>query len=1823
MWGPSGRPVALALAAPKKSGHAPCRPENVEAPDLFGLSFAIASLHIAPATPAGPRLVLGASMRRFATTLAVLSLLGGAALAQQAAAPAPRGAALPKPPAKSFDRPDLADAVIRMRAVIKATDAADARGHGAGELFAAALKAPPGSEAALKGFATAIAAGRDDAAVWLGLATAAEGVSAGLKDDDPRRGQLAEWVMPAAYESYERATARRDEAAALAVGGASLARRELWRPALDADRASLAAADDPKLRAAYEALRDEHGFHVADYSVDAEPATPRICVQFSENLQGSAADLAPFVTVDGQPKPALSVGDRQLCIEGLVHGQRYHLTIRRGLPSTVGESLTKTADYDVFVPDRPARIATVGQTYVLPRVGVEGIPILSVNVDKVDVSILHIGDRNLVATLRAGNFRDQIAGYTFRQLAQDEGRTVWSGTLDVASKLNEDVRTAFPVRQAVGALAPGVYVLQARVHAAGKTDDSDDAGGTSATQWFVVSDLGLATVSGDGGITALVHSLATAAPMPGVELKLLARDNEVLGTATTGRDGTAHFDPGLSRGEGGDRPAVMTAAGPDGDTDFLDISGAPFDLIDRGDKGRPAKAGLDALVYAERGVYRSGETVFLTALLRDAAGAALPGVPLTLVVSRPDGVESRRTLVPDAGLGGHSLALPLLADAASGTWSVAAYADPKGAAVGETTFLVEDYLPERLTLALTPAAPQIRPGEPAVVRTETRFLYGAPGAGLSITGDSTVEAAPAPAWPALQGYETGLTDQGVESATTDLADAVTTAPDGTATVSVPVAEVAATRPLQARIALRVAEPGGRALERGVIVPILPKTGLIGVRPTFGDIADGGTAAFDVVTVDASGARSAASGLHWRLSRDERNYQWYKDGEGHWKFERVDGSKLVAAGTLATQAAATAPIAAQASSGHYRLDLASDDPGLPGTTVSFDVGFGADAKADSPDLLDVKLDKADYRPGDTLRATVSSRFAGHATLVVGQSGVEARREVDLAVGDTVIALPVDAAWGTGAYAMVLAQRPLDAPAKRMPGRAVGLAWFAVDGASRDLAVKLDLPATARPRSTLRVPVRLAGLQPGEAADVTVSAVDVGILNLTRYETPKPAAFFFGQRMLGLDFRDLYGGLIDGLGVGAGAIHQGGDGGVDASAEKPTQAPLARYSGIVPVAADGTATVDFDIPAFNGTVRVMAVAWSKGAAGSADADVVLRDPVVVAASLPRFLDIGDRARVRFDLDDVEGPAGAYRLQVTPRGPWFLPADALDRAIALTPGARSGVDVPVTAAGLGTAGLAVRLTGPGGLDLSQDVALGVGPGAPAVYRRDIHPLAPGQSLTLSRDLLADFIPGSGSVSVAVSPLGDIDVPALLLGLDRYPVGCSEQIVSRALPLLYVDRLAPRQDLAIDGDVKTRLGEAVAKLLARQTSEGGFGLWSAESGGGDAWLDAYVTDFLTRSREAGYAVPGRALDAALDRLRNVLANGVDDRSAGAQDRNLALGYSAYVLARNGRPVMADLRYLAGQRLDAVATPLAKAQLGAALAMLGDRGRGAAVFTAAAAALTAEPDARDYRDDYGSKLRDAAAVLTLAAEAGVDDVSATAGTVLADAQRSPYPRNTQEQAWLVLAAQAMERQTKGLALDVDGARHAGPFYRAVSAARLDDGALTVANAGRGEADVVVTTSGQLPAPEPEANAGYVIERRYHRLDGQEVDPSHVTQNERLAVVLKVTEVAATRARLLLTDPLPAGFEIENPALVQDGAVPNLPGLDVDAKPTHTEFRDDRFTAAFERSPDDPAVFSVAYVVRAVTPGRFVLPPAVIEDMYRPERFGRSVNGNVEVRAAR
>src|SRR4029079_19244750 len=506
---------------------------------------------------------------------------------------------------------------------------------------------------------------------------------------------LLERASTAAYIAYQRAGNPAEEADALAVLGRAMSDRRLWRPALDSLRLSLDMREVAEVRGQYEKMRDEHGFRLLDYTVDSDGASPRACFQFSEDL-AKRVDFAPFLALAGTDKPALSAEGKQLCVDGLEHGARYNINLRARLPSTVQGRLHKSAEFNIYVRDRKPFVRFTGRAYVLPRTGQRGIPLVSVNTSAVSVNVFRIGDRNLINTVIGNDFQHDLSKYEMSDRGDERGVKVWSGELATATTLNQDVTTAFPVDQALGDLQPGVYVMTAAPRTPGSAD-----GSTLARAWMIVSDMGLSAFSGNDGVHVFVNSLASTEAVGKAEVKLVARNNEILATRKTDEAGHVLFEAVLARGEGGLSPALLTVTSEKADYAFLSLKTSAFDLTDRGVAGRAVPAGADAFVYAERGVYRSNETVYLTALLRDGQGNAMAGGPLTLVIERPDGVEFRRAVLPDQGAGGRSMTVPLNSAVPTGTWRVRAFTDPKGSSVGETTFMVEDYIPERIDFTVT------------------------------------------------------------------------------------------------------------------------------------------------------------------------------------------------------------------------------------------------------------------------------------------------------------------------------------------------------------------------------------------------------------------------------------------------------------------------------------------------------------------------------------------------------------------------------------------------------------------------------------------------------------------------------------------------------------------------------------------------------------------------------------------------------------------------------------------------------------------------------------------------------------------------------------------------------------------------------------------------------------------------------------------------------------------------------------------------------------------------------------------------------------------
>lgn len=1650
-------------------------------------------------------------------------------------------------------------------------------------------------------FGLAVGVSPEDSRLWAGIAR----TSMKILPTPEESATLQQASVSAALNAYQTSRSVPDRAEALALLGQALDRVQDGRPSIEAYKASLQLANSPSIQATLTDARARYGFRVVGNTVDADAETPRACVQFSEDL--TDADYASFVTLDDAAPQAVTASGREICVDGLKHGGRYRLTLRSGLPSAVDEVLPNPVTLNLFVRDRAPSVRFDGDRFVLPGAARRGIPVVTVNADKAFIDMYRVGDRSLTQVLNGSQFLAQLDSYSLDRIRTEIGEPVWSGELDVTNTLNQDVVTAFPVDEAVQQRKPGLYIITATID--GERKEEWDP---RATQWFVVSDIGLTTFAGEDGLTVFARSLATAKPLANVALKLIAKNNDVLGEAVTDADGKALFVAGLTRGDDGLAPVAVTAQNGADDFGVLDMTRAGFDLSDRGVTGRPAAGALDLYAWTERGIYRAGEIVHAQALARDSGARAVGNLPLVFIFTRPDGVEDRRITSSGAALGGHSADLALQPNAMRGAWTLRIYTDPEQEALAEKIFLVEDFVPDRAEFTLTGGKLTI--GEPSTVAVDGRFLYGAPAAGLTLEGETVIT--PTQGWAAFPGYVFGLTDEektGAEVRTT-LEGLPALDEDGKATFEVSVDEAPdTTRLLTGNVVVRMRENGGRAVERTLALEITPLGDMIGIKPQFegGQVPEGGSATFSVIAADPSGTRIDMPDLEWTLLRVEQNYQWYRDGSS-WKYEPVEFTTKVGEGKVDASATAEARISANVTWGRFRLEVKSPQEDGPVSSVEFDGGYYVEvASTETPDGLEIALDKANYKAGETAQLKISPRFAGEALITIGAERLLTTLTASVPEGGTTLPIPVSADWGAGAYITATLFRPGEAQETRMPMRAIGVKWLGVDPAARKLSVALEVPEKIQPNTSLTVPIGIGGLAAGEEAYVTLAAVDVGILNLTNYEPPAPDDWYFGQRRLGLEIRDIYGRLIDGSAGAMGKIRTGGDGPQAASkGSPPKEKLLALYSGIVRIGDDGRASVSFDIPQFNGTARLMAVAWSKEGVGHAVKDLIVRDPVVIVASAPRFMALGDSAEMLLEFANTDGPAGDYNLTVGTSGE--IAANDVPATLALDSGARESLKVPLSALDIGTGTVTVKIAHASGLALETTRIIPVRADTLPVTTRIPVPLAAnGGKVTVDRELLSSSILDGASVSIGVSRNVAFDIPSMLMTLDRYPYGCAEQTTSRALPLLYMSELAKGAGIEVEPDMKDRIQGAIERVMNYQASTGSFGLWGP--GSGDLWLDAYVSDFLTRARELGYDVPDVGMTLALENLQNTLAYTTDVTVQGSE-----IAYALYVLARNRRASISDLRYYSENQIGEFKSPMARAQLAASLSLYGDQTGAEKTFGAALelAKATTTP-ARSSGSDYGSALRDGAAMVALAAETKPAVTSLNEMIAYTAALRKGVRwTSTQDDAWMLLAARALEAENAALSIEINGESHSGAFSRRVEGSDLEGEPITVINKGTAPVEAMITAVASPAQPLPAGGDGFTIDRKYYALDGSEVSVAQVKQNERYVVVLTVNELNTWPSRVLVADLLPAGFEIDNPRIVGSAELPNFDWLGA-VEYAHSEYRDDRFVAAFNRNGGGQ--FSFAYVVRAVTPGNYAHPAASVEDMYRPELSARTATGRMEV----
>ncbi|MEW5560659.1 alpha-2-macroglobulin [Enterobacter asburiae] len=1510
-----------------------------------------------------------------------------------------------------------------------------------------------------------------------------------------------------------------------------------------------------------------------------------------------------------------------------------HLEPKRNLILTVDPDLMavnkatfdKTYEQKIDTRDIAPSVGFASRGSLLPGKVVAGLPVMALNVSNVDVNFFRIKPESLASFVSQWEYRSSLSNWESDELLK-MADLVYTGRFDLNPERNTREKLLLPLSDIKPLQQAGVYV--AVMNQAGHYTYSN------AATLFTLSDIGVSAHRYHNRLDVFTQSLENGAAQSGIDVQLLNDKGQTLAQANSDAQGHVTLQT--------DKEAALLLARKDGQTTLLDLKLPALDLAEFDIAGAPGYS-KQFFMFGPRDLYRPGETVIVNGLLRDSDGKPLPDQPVKLEVVQPDG-QVVRTVMSKAVNGLYQFSWALDAGAATGMWHIRASAGDNQKR--EWDFHVEDFMPERMALNLTPQKAPIAADENVSFGVTGYYLYGAPANGNALQGKLFLRPL-RDAVAALPGFEFGDIAEDNLSRTLDEVQIKLDA-QGRGEVSTDTQWQETHSPLQVILQASLLESGGRPVTRRAEQAIWPADTLPGIRPEFASKAvydyrtdtttnqpmvdENSNAGFDIVYANAQGEKKAVSGLQVRLIRERRDYYWnWSDSEG-WQSQFDQKDLVEGEQSLDLKADETGKVSFPVDWGSYRLEVKAPDNTV--SSVRFWAGYSWQDNSDGtgaarPDRVTMKLDKPAYKPGDTIKLHISAPAAGKGYAMVESSeGPLWWQEIDVPADGMDLSIPVEQKWNRhDLYLSTLVVRPGDKSKSATPKRAVGLLHLPLGDENRRLTLALDTPQKMRPNQPLQVKIKATakdGVVPKQV-NVLVSAVDSGVLNITDYATPDPWNAFFGQKRYGADIYDIYGQVIEGQGRLAN-LRFGGDGDELKRGGKP---PVNHVTIVAqqaqPVALDdnGEGTVSLPIGDFNGELRVMAQAWTADDFGSSDSKVVVAAPVIAELNTPRFLASGDSSRLTFDVTNLTDKPQTLNVQFAASGLLQLQG-AQPQPINLEPGARMTLFIPVSAQdGFGEGAVQATVSGltlPGETfaPLQKAWKIGVRPAFPAQTVNSGIALQPGESWSAPASHLQGFIPQTLQSQLLFSGKPPLNLARYIRELKAYPYGCLEQTTSGLFPQLYTNAVQLKTlGIAGDSDDKRRAAVdlGIARLLQMQRDDGGFALWDKE-GAEEYWLTAYVMDFLTRASEQGYSVPADALTRGNNRLLRYLQEPglmtiryTDDSQA---SRFAVQSYAALVLARQQKAPLGALREIWERHAQAKAG-LPLMQLGLALKAMGDAARGDEAI--ALAQNTPRQDKNSWMADYGSALRDNALMLSLLEENKLlPDVQNTLLNELSQQAFGERWLSTQEMNALFLAAKGLQDLPGSWQAQTSLQAEPLSSDKALSRNLTTDqlSALSVKNTGTQPLWLRLVSSGYPEyAPQPSSNV-LQIERQFLGTDGQLKSLSSLRSGDLVLVHLQI-KATQNVPDALVVDLLPAGLELENQNLanssasLQDngGEVQNLLNQMQQADIQHIEFRDDRFVAAVAVNEGQPV--TLVYLARAVTPGTYDVPVSQVESMYVPQ----------------
>ncbi|MEM0998781.1 MAG: MG2 domain-containing protein [Bacteroidota bacterium] len=1553
--------------------------------------------------------------------------------------------------------------------------------------------------------------------------------------------------------------------------------------------------------------------------------------------------LDKYIGLEPRMKFLTSVSNNSFRIEAAFPvGAQMKLTVKKGLPGMFGGKMEQDYTQTMPMADLAPKLKFADKKgEYLMRGGMENVMIEAVNVRRADVKISQVFENNLLFYLYGKNGSyyndaccgaDASAGYAGDYYEEDYyyddyyysnsgkvgnyGKVIYTDSVVFSDTRNKIENFTVNLSQHLDRRFKGIYVVEVRDYRDYWRRD---------TKAFAISNLGIIAKRSLRELTVFVNEISSTDPVAEAEVSLISTNNQTLLRGKTNSEGIVEFRDIEGKIEDF-TPRLITVRKGD-DFNFVDFKTTEVGLSRFDVGGKPEYSQeYDTYLYAERDLFRPGEAAHFNAIVRTKQMGIVADIPIGFKVISPRGktfFEGKQNLGRE-GSAEIEVKLPTYAETGDYTMEVYSGSDELLQSMG---FSVEEFVPDKIRVAANANREVLGPEDEIEIDIFSEYLFGAPCSDHAYEVDFNLRHRPF----SSQAYANfNFNPQGVSNSylKNEYRDGKLDAEGKTTLTWSAPNDINSTGVIAATAYATVYDATGRTVTQPVRFQINPNAYFVGIRSGAYYVSTGTPVPFKFVAVDSRDKPLRSFPVEVEVFRHEWRSVLTKNSSGRY-FYRSERQLISEEKKKMTLNGAPSPFSfIPRRSGRYevRVRRQGDERYTSATFYAYGSSSttASSFEVDREGRIEIETDKLTYAPGDRAKVLFKAPFSGKMLVTLEQDRVLEHRYLDVKNNSAEFEFTVteDHLPNLFVSATLFKAHTLEKTTPFLVGH--GYQPIRVEQPANRLEVEITARERVKPRTNQEIVIR-AGKE--ENVHVTLALVDEGILQIKNYQSPDPYPYMYANRKLSVSSYDLYKQLLDEV-ISTGSSVAGGDETGSQNRVNPVTAQrfklLSYWSGTRQTNSNGEVRVSVPIPQFNGSARLMAVAWSGRRFGAAEKDMIITDDVVVLPAIPRFLSPRDSVVLPVSLMNTTSQAGKITVSVTTEGPLKV-AGPKSKSVRLDGKGNENVTFGLevgNAVGVGKIRIATE-----GLDrVRNDVEIAVRPTSPLVVDDGFEMLKAGGSKVIR--IPGDFIASTQNTRLSISKFPAIQFAGHLSYLVRYPHGCVEQTTSKLFPQLYfadlVSAIAP--NTYVNGNPVYFVNEGIQKLRSMQLSDGSLSYWQ---GGGYAsyYGSVYAAHFLTEAKKAGFQVGDGFMNGLLNYLRNEASrkssynyrfyrDGQVTQEVKARKETI---YALYVLALAEKPDRSLMNYYRARKH--LLTGDTRYLLAGAFGLINDWIGFRDILPEA---FLVERPVRESGGSFDSEVRAAGMMLNVLLEVDPNNKQIP-GLIRHISSFGSRIYSTQDRAWafLALGKAASKNANSQVKVDVlvDG-KSIGTYddeMWSVESKKLNGKAVTLKASGQGTVYAFWESEGVKQAGDAavrEIDDNIKARRKWYNRNGQVIAGNEVRQGDLIVCEISLTTGLRRVENLAVSDLLPAGFEIDNPRL---GTSTALNWMKPDLSPEYLDVRDDRLLLFTSMPAKTTRKFY--YMLRAVNAGTFRLAPLGCEAMYDPEF--KSYHGARTIRVAK